>query len=244
MNLPNFIFRLLSASFCIFCLFPACKKDERNSAEWGELATAKRNEIQALTQNIPCSRKSSVIVKEISEGCSVQYFAIQDSDLAKYEKLKKEYLDFTSKQYAALHREGVIVDPCFESIWAVEQPIRLDCKGDKVQLITSVNVGLDEARALVDGNYELITGFVNAQTCTENINWAYTPLINYKTMKIEVIPYSRTADYTALKEKVSLHNRLSFRIVEAQGAVPNFQHGKTVDKVECLNGKPVIKFKN
>jgi hypothetical protein len=222
----------------------SCKKDERTAAEWGELASAKRNEIQALTSNIPCNQKGNVTIQEMSNGCSIQYFAIQASDLAKYEKLKKEYLEFTNKQYAAWNREGLIVDPCYESIWASEQPIRLDCNADKVQLITSENVDIDEAKALIGGTEELIADFVNAQNCTNTTSWAYTALINYKTMKVEFIPYSRTVDYSALKEKISLYNRLNFRVIEAAGTGPNFQHERQVDKIECIDGKPVIKFKN
>jgi len=243
-NYSNYALRPFAVLVSLTLLFSSCKKDERSAAEWGELASAKRNEMLALTKNIPCSQKANVTIQEMSNGCSNQYFTIQASDLAKYEKLKKEYLNFTDKQYAAWNREGMIVDPCYETIWAAEQPIRLDCKGDKVELITSANVGISEAKSLIDGTEDLIANFVNAQTCTNETSWAYTALINYKTMKVELVPYSRTTNYKEFKEKVSLYNRLTFRVIEAEGTGPNFRNEKQVDKIECVNGKPVIKFKN
>lgn len=244
MNYLNPALRSLILLLSLTLLFSSCKKTELSAAEWGELATAKRKEIQSLTLNIPCSQKSTVSIQEISNGCSNQFFAIQAADLAKYEKLKKEYLDFTDKQYAAWNREGLIVDPCFETIWALEQPIRLECQSDTVHLVTSENISLGEAATLAAETYTEIMADVEAQTCAGESSWMYTLLVKDKIMEVEYIPYLRSKDFSSLKKKVSLYNRLKLRIIESQGPIDYVRNELTVDKVECVNGKPVVKLYN
>jgi len=231
-------------TFTVLLLFLGCKKDELTASQWGERAVAKQNEMLKLASNIPCSQKLNVSIQSIENSCSTQYFAILASDLAKYEKLKKEYLEALDKQYKAWTQEGIIVDFCSESIWARAQPMRLDCKDDKIQLITSANLPLAEAKSLIVTTKLLIDQLLNAQTCNSDASWAITPIIDYQTMKIEYIPYLSSGNYKELKEKVSLYNRLNFNVIEAEKKDSNYIHGKQIDKVECLNGKPVIKYKN
>jgi len=192
---------LFMIAFFAPILFFSCEKDNRTSAEWGELASAKRSEIRALGANILCSQKDRVTVQPLTHGCSTEYFTVHASDLSKYEKLKKEYLHFVDEQYASLHREGLIVEPCSETIWVAEQPIRIDCKGDKVHLITSENLELDEAGALADASYGEIMSLVNSQTCTGADSFAYTALINYKSMKVEYITLSENCGLQSPQRK-------------------------------------------
>jgi len=236
----KFIYLAVFASL----LFLGCKKEELTSSQWGERATAKRNEIQALASNIPCSQKDKVGVQTIQQDCSVQYFAILSSDITKYEQLKKEYLSYLNKQYEAWYKEGLIIEPCGDALWAIDQPIRLDCKNDKVQLITAATLALEEAKTLINVTRIQIDNIINAQTCTSEANWSYTRLINAQTMTIDLIPISRNTDIKELKDKISLYNRLNINVIETEKKVFDYRPEKLVDKIECVNGKPVIKYKS
>lgn len=236
--------KLLYITIATVLLFLGCKKDELTAAQWGERAYAKRSEIQALSANIPCSQKLKVSVQTIQNDCSPQFFMILESDMAKYEKLKKEYLNFLNKQYAAWTREGLIIEICSESLWATDQPIKIDCINDKLQLITSATLPVEEAKLLIDATKTQIDNLISAQTCSSEASWAYTRMINHKTMTIEYITFSRTTDYKALKEKVSLYNRLNFNVIAAEQKGSNLRPEKAVEKIECVSGKPVIKYSN
>ena len=230
-------------SFVLILLFSGCKKEKRSAAQWGELAAAKRNEILALSANIPCSQKAQVAVQSIQGNCTLQFFPILSADLQKYERLKKEYLDFTDKQYDAWYKEGLIVEPCFESLWATDQPVRLDCKDDKVYLITAGNLPVEEARSLITTTKNQLDQLTTALSCTSDANWSYTRLINYQTMSMEFITFSRATDYKEFQSKVSLYNTLNLNVIKAEQKGNNLKDIKIVEKIECLNGKPVIKFK-
>jgi len=231
-------------SFTIVLLFSGCKKEEITAVQWGERALAKRNEITAISTNIPCSQKAQVTVQTIQGNCRVQFFPILPADLQKYERLKKEYLDMIDKQYAAWNLEGLIVEPCFESIWATDQPIRVDCKDDKVYLITAENLPVEEAKSLITTTKNQIDNLTAALSCTSDANWSFTRLINHQTMSMEYIPFSRTADFKELQAKVSLYNKLNLNVIKSENKGNNIANIKTVEKIECVNGKPVIKFKN
>lgn len=231
-------------SFAIILLFSGCKKEKLTAAQWGERASAKRNEILALSANIPCSQKAQVTVQTIQGNCTAQFFPILSADLQKYESLKKEYLDLTGKQYEAWNEEGLIVEPCYETLWAADQPIRLDCKADKVYVVTAGNLPVEEAKSLITTTKNQIDNLTTALSCTSDANWSFTRLINHQTMSMEYIPFSYTADYQELKAKVSLYNSLNINVINAEQKGNKLSDIKTVEKVECVNGKPVIKFKN
>ncbi len=244
----KFLFKTISPliclSFALALLFSGCKKEELTAAQWGERSAAKRNEILALSANIPCSQKANAVVQTIQLDCTVQFYPILSSDLKKYEKLKKEYLEFINKQYAAWNKEGLIVEPCFETLWATDQSIRLDCKNDKVYLITAENLPVEEAKSLITATKSQLDNLTNTLSCTSEAGWSFARLINYQTMSVEYIPYSGTTDYKELKAKASLYNRLNLNVIKAEQKGNSFTNIKTVDKIDCVNGKPVIRFKN
>lgn len=223
-------------------LFSGCKKDELTVTELGNMAAAKLKEIEVLSTDIPCSQQTEVSVQEISTGCSIKYYPVKAADQAKFSRLKKEYFDLLGKQADAMVKQGVIIDPCYESIWISEQPIRLECKTGKVELITSGNVGIEEAKTLATQCYDEIRIAVNAQTCTSGSEWLPTALIKDKMMEVEFIPYLRTQDFAAFKKKVSLYNRLKARVIEAQGPVDFVRNELKVERIDCINGKPVVKL--
>lgn len=223
-------------------LFSGCKKDELTVTELGNMAEAKLKEIQVLSADIPCSQQNEVSVQELSTGCAVTYYLVKAADQVQFNKLKKDYFDLLGKQADAMAKQGVIIDPCFESIWIGEQPIRLDCKEGKVELITSGNISIEEAKTLAAQSYQEIIATVNAQTCTTGSEWMPTALIKDKLMEVEFIPYLRTQDYSAFKKKISLYNGLKARIIEAQGPVDVVRNELKVERIDCINGKPVIKL--
>lgn len=229
--------------FILALLFSGCKKEELTAEQWGERAIAKRNQILALSANIPCSQKANVSVQTIQQDCSVQFYPILSTDLAKYETLKKEYLSLINKQYEAWNREGLIVEPCFETLWATDQPIRLDCKNDKVYLITAENLPTEEAKTLITDTKRQLDILTSSLACTSEVNWHYTRLINHQTMSIEYIPFSSATAFNELKAKVSLYNKLNLNVIKAEQKGNNFSNVKIVEKIECVNGKPVIRFK-
>jgi hypothetical protein len=240
----KFLAKTISLSLALTLLFSGCKKEELNSTQWGERAEAKRKEILALSANIPCSQKANVAVQTLQLNCSIQFFPVLSSDLQKYEKLKTEYLHFVNKQFEAFNKEGLIVELCFESLWATDQPIRLDCKDDKVQLITAGNLPVEEAKSMIPTIKSQIDNLIAALNCSSSANWSFTRLVNHETMSFDYIPYSGTSDYKELKAKVSLYNALNLNVIKAEQKGSNFTNIKIVEKVECENGKPVIKFKN
>lgn len=236
--------KLLTIVLAVMLLSSGCKKDERTVNELGKMAEAKFIEIKTLTSDISCSQRDNVSIQEISTGCSTSYYTVKSSDLTKFENLKKEYFDLLGKQAAAMAKQGVNTDPCYDAIWIIEQPIRLECSDDKVKLITSANIGIEEAKTLAAKTYEEIMTIANAQTCTDGSAWMATALIKDKVMEVDYIPYLRTQDYSTLKKKVSLYNVLKYRIILAKGAV-DYTPGKVkVEKIDCVNGKPVVKLAN
>lgn len=242
MNYPNPALKSVIILLAVTFLFSSCKKDERTVNEWGKLAEAKLNEIKELSTNIPCSEQANVSVQEISTGCSINFYAVRSSHEAEFAKLKKEYFDFLGKQTDAMIKEGYVIDPCFESIWISDQPIRLECKADKVELITAGNVGLGEAKTLAATTYSEIMAIVNAQTCTNSSSWAPIGLLKDKVLELEYIPYLITQDHVAFKKKVSLYNRLKVRISEEEKPADVVRNDTKVERIDCVNGKPVIKL--
>lgn len=232
----------IALAITLSCL--GCKKKEHSSIEWGELATAKINEITVLTASIPCGQQTDASIQELALGCSAMYYPVKTSDQSKFEKLKKEYLNLLDEQSRALSKEGYVVDPCFGSLWVTEQPIRLECKSGTVQVITSANLSIEEAKPLAAKTYEEIMAIVNTQTCTNPSSWMYTPLIKNRLMDLEYITYLITQDYSALKKKVSLYNRLKARIIQVEGPSTVVTTPTKVERIECINGKPVIKLTN
>lgn len=243
-NYLNPALKPLTIVLAVVLLFVSCKKDGLTVTELGNMAEAKLTEIKTLAAEIPCSERDNVSIQEISTGCSTSYYTVKSSDVTRFSNLKREYFDLLDKQTDAMVKQGIIIDPCFESIWIIEQPIRLECNNNKVQLITSANLGIEEAKTLAAKTYEEIMTIVNAQTCTNESAWMSTALIKDKIMEVEYIPYLRTQDYTALKKKVSLYNGLKYRIILAQGSADYTPSKVKVEKIDCVNGKPVIKLAN
>lgn len=235
---PAFKPLIIVLTIVLSCL--GCKKKERSSVEWGELATAKINEMTVLTASIPCDQQTETSIQAMDSGCSTTYYPVKLSDQAKFDKLKKEYFELLNEQSKAMSREGYIIDPCFESMWIYEQPIRLACKAGTLQVITSANLSIEEAKPLAAKTYEEIMAIVSAQTCTNASSWMYTPLIKDRLMDVEYITYLQTQDYTALKKKVALYNRLKARIIHEQGPADVVTTPKKVESITCVNGKPVI----
>ncbi|MNX87161.1 hypothetical protein D3C86_1190750 [compost metagenome] len=243
-NYLNATTKPLTIVLALMFLFLGCKKDETTVNEWGKMAEAKLTEIKKLTSGIPCSQKDNVSIQEVSTGCSTSYYTVKSSDVNNFNKLKKEYFDLLGKQVDAMVRMGIIIDPCYESIWITEQPIRLECNADTVQLISSKNISIEEAGPLATKTYDEIMAIVNAQTCTSESAWLPTALIKDKIMEVEFIPYLRTQDFSVLKKKVSLYNGLKYRILRAQGQADYVPSKVKVEKIECVNGKPVVKLAN
>lgn len=243
-NYLNPSLKSLTIVLAVILLFLSCKKQQLTSTELGNMAEAKLTEIKTLAADIPCNQLSNVTIQDLSTSCSASFYPIKSSDLSKFNSLKKEYFDLLNQQTSAMVKEGYVIDPCFETIWVRDQPIRLECNADKVQLITTMNINIEEAKPLAVKTYEEVMVIVKAQTCTNETAWVPTVLIKDKIMEFEYIPYSRTQDYSELKKKVSLYNRLKYRILLAQNPADYVVPTVKVDKVECVNGKPVIKFKD
>ncbi|TKC59107.1 hypothetical protein FBD94_16355 [Pedobacter hiemivivus] len=241
-NYLNPTLKSLTIVLAVMLLFLGCKKDETTVTQWGNMAEAKLTEIKTLASDIPCSQKDNVSIQEISTGCSTSYYSVKSSDVTKFENLRKDYFYLLGKQTDAMVKMGIIIDPCYEYIWTTEQSIRLECNGDKVRLITSANISIEEAKPLAIKTYEEIMTIVNAQTCTNESSWMPTALLKDKIMELEYIPYLRTQDYTILKKKVSLYNGLKHRIIQAQGPADYVPVTIKVEKIECVNGKPVVKL--
>ncbi|ACU04611.1 hypothetical protein [Pedobacter heparinus] len=241
---PNLTIKVFTILLAVAFLMNGCKKKERSPTDWEELLSAKKNELVNLTANIPCSELEHVQIKDISTDCSVTYYLVVASKLAQFEKLKTAYLDLLSAYNKSLYRAGYIVEPCFESIWMAEQPIRTECKDGKVQLITSNNINIEEAIPLAAKSYEEIMTMVNAQTCTGGAEWWPTPIVKDEVMELDFILYLHSKDYSVLKKKVSLYNKLKYRIFEAQGTGGILRSKLKFDRTDCVNGKPVIVYKN
>lgn len=234
----------LTLLLVVTLLFQSCKKHEFTVTELGNMAEAKLKELNALSTGIPCDQKDYVTIRTLSEstGCSASYYAVKSSDLALFNRLKKEYLELLSRQSDAMIKEGVIIDPCFQFIWVSEEPIRLGCNEGNVQLITPADLSVEEAKSMAAKTYEEIMTIVNAQTCVDESAWMVTPLIKDKIMEVEYVPYLRTVDYSAFKKKVSLYNSLKYHIIKAKGPIVNVPVNVKVEKINCVNGKPVIKL--
>lgn len=243
-NYLNPALKPLTIVLAVALLFLSCKKEELTVTELGNMAEAKLMELKALSADIPCSEQANVSMAELSTGCSASWYPVRSSDLTRFDNLKKEYFDLLGKQADAMAKQGVITDPCYEFIWMADQPIRLECKDGKVELITSGNISIEEAKPLAVQTYEEIMTAVNAMTCASGSDWAATPLIKDKIMDVQYIPYLRTQDHAAFKKKIALYNRLKLRIIEAQGPVEPVRTELKVDRVDCVNGKPVIKYAN
>lgn len=232
--------KTFSSLLCLIMVLSACKKDERTVEEWGQLAKAKLKEIEMLSNNLPCQQKENISIQEFSSNCSSKHYAILTSDIKAFNKKKQEYFDLVGKQIDALIKEGYIIEPCLDNFWSGEQPIRLECVNNKVQLITSQNLSIEEARPMAEETYKKIMDLVNAQTCTDGSYWTYTALVKDKTMSLQYIPYSRKDDIKELKKMASLHNSLKLNILKSEGPITYDPNMRWVKNIECSNGRPTI----
>jgi len=232
--------KALTSLLCLIILFSACKKDERTVSEWGQLAESKLKEIEMLSEDLPCQEQANFSIQELSNGCSSKPYPILSSDVETFNKLKQEYFDLLGKQTDAMIEEGYIIDPCWNELWNFEQPIRLECNNNRMQLITSQNLSIEEAKPLADATYNKIMDFVNSQTCTDASSLDYTALVKDKVMNLQYIPYSRKSDITELQKMASLYNSLKFRIINSEGPTDYETNIKRVKSIECANGKPTI----
>src|SRR5690606_35634325 len=106
------------------------------------------------------------------------------------------------------------------------------CKDNKVMLMTSLNIDLAEAPALINTANEFITSYLSTQTCTGTSSLAYAPLINYEAREFQFIPYLRTANVTELAKNVALYNRLNIKLAEMEGKTSEMKRSKLVEKVD------------
>lgn len=235
--------KTLSLFLCLIVLFSGCKKDERTADEWGQLAEAKLKEIEALGENLSCQQQANVSIQEIATGCSSKLYPVLNSDVQTFNVLKEEYTDLLGKQAEAFHKNNpnVIIDPCWDVLWSYEQPIRLECKDNKVQLITTSNVSITEAAPIAENAYKGLMNYLNNQTCTDNAGWDYTAILNEKSQTLVYIPFSRKGDIRQLQRMASLYNSLILRIINdaETPATPGIALHR-VKNIECLNGKPTI----
>lgn len=236
--------KTLTSLLCLLMLLSTCKKDERTVSEWGQLADAKLKEIEMLSEDLPCQEQADLSIQELSLGCSSKPYPIRSSDLETFNKLKAEYFTLLGKQTDAMIKEGYIIDPCWDELWSFEQPIRLECKDNKMQLITSQSISLEEAKPLADATYKKIMEFVNGQTCTDAASLTYTALIKDKIMDLQYIPYSRKSDTKELQKMASLYNVLKLRIINSEGPSNYEANTKRVKSIECENGKPTVVLKD
>lgn len=237
LNLKN-----LSLIFFFIALLSACKKDERTVSEWEQLAETKLREIEMLSENLPCEQQKNISIQEFSNGCSSKYYAILNSDLNIYNKKKQEYFDLLGKQTDAMIAEGYIIEPCWDQFWSGEQPIRLECVSGKVQLITSQNLSIEEAKPLAEETYKKIMDHVSAQNCTDASYWDYTALVKDKdkAINLEYIPFSRKDDIKEFRKMASLYNSLQLSMLNREGQVSYNPNIKRVKSIECVNGRPAI----
>lgn len=235
--------KALTSSLCLVLILSACKKDERSVSEWGQLAQAKLRQIEILSSDLPCQQQANVTIQDLSNGCSSKLYPILNSDLKTFENLKAEYFDLVGKQTDAMIKEGVIIDPCVDMLWNQEQPIRLECNNNKIQLITSYNISVDEAGPLAEDAYKQLMRHVDSEVCADNSGWDYTALVRDSPLRIQYIPFSRKGDVKELQKIASLYNGLKLRIINNSGEQPIYDsQPKRVKSVECVNGKPSILF--
>ena len=237
-------FKSLAILLCITTLLTACKKDERTAEEWGQLAEAKLEEMRKLGENIPCEKQPDVSIQDLSTGCTVQYFPVLASDMDKFNRLRDEHQKYTEEQAKAWAKEGWVVDtyPCWMASWVTKHPLRLECKSNRVQLITTEDISMEEAKSLAEVTRKQVMDFVNLQTCTNADSWLFTALIQDKTMKIEFIPYSAKESSKEFIQKISLYNRLMMRIIDTEGSRVLSSDMPRVKGVDCVKGKPVIQL--
>lgn len=110
--------------------------------------------------------------------------------------------------------------------------------------MTSLNIDLAEAPALINTANEFITNYLSAQTCTGTSSWTYTTIVNYDAREVQSFPYLRTVNVTELAKNVALYNRLNIRLAEMEGKTSEMKRSKLVEKVDCVNGKPVIVYRD
>lgn len=240
----HLILKTLTSVLCLIMLFSACKKDERTAEEWGQLAEAKLEEMRKLGEAIPCDKQSGVSIQEVPKGCDAQYFPVVASDIDKFNRLKAEYQKYSESQAKAWAKEGWVVDtsPCWMGSWMTEQPLRLECKNSRVQLITTEDISIEEAKSLAEVTHKQVTDYLHTQTCTSAASWIYTALIKDEKMGIQFIPYSVTGDSKEFKQKISLYNRLMMRIIDAEGSRELTSDVPRVKGVDCVSGKPVLQM--
>ncbi len=91
--------------------------------------------------------------------------------------------------------------------------------------------------------YQQIMHYVDTLTCTADSKWEYTIVAKDKLGEVEYIPYSRKNDLTSLGALLSKYNYLKLRILNEIGG-EYVRNDKQVAGIDCVNAKPVIRFKD
>ncbi|MGV3705517.1 MAG: hypothetical protein ACO1NU_09080 [Arcticibacter sp.] len=227
-------------------LLSSCKKDERTAKDWRQLTEAKLEEMQSLGKNIPCDKLSDVSLQEVVTGCGERYFPVLRADIDRFNKLKIEYQRYSEELNKAIAKEGWVQDtmPCWAVSLTRDQPVRLECRNDKLVVITTEDISIAEAKTLAQITYKQVTDDLNAQTCTSASNWGYAALIKDYTRSVQFVPYSSTGSPLNMKRNIVLYNRLMIRIINAEGSGDLTPNIPAVKGVECVNGKPRVQLIN
>jgi len=233
--------------FGLIAVFSACKKEKLTTEEWMLLANDQLKEMEQLTADIPCEQQSDVTIEEFGDAfsCHLWYFPVAPSIKTRFVDFRDRFLQYRSNYVNAIQEKGGIVEICFDqdmSFWTDTQPVRVDCVGGNVKLITTENIDLEEAESLVVELYEQIKHYKDTVTCTGDEHWYHTAVIGDGYDDFEDIPYTPMHDYATLKKVLSTYNSLKFRILKEKGDVGYVNIGNRIPKVECVDGKPVIRY--
>lgn len=220
-------------------LFVGCKKETLTSEEWRELAEARFNQIEALVATIPCSQQSEAVIERVAQYCGESYFPVTPAIKAKFNRLRKEYEQASSRRWRTFIDEGGVID-CFGRN---PQPIRIDCENNQLLVYTVRNLPIEEAREIAVNLHTKIQLYKDTVSCTGNQQWGVELVQNLESDELEVVPLRYDNDLQGWSDAFSDYQVLVYRLWEAAGkeSYPRLAKQPT-GVVACVEGEPIIEY--
>lgn len=232
----NYGYLLLVA--CAF-LLAGCKKDSLTSEEWGELADAKLNEIEALVATVPCSQRDEAVIESVEQYCGEIYYPVTPSIKTKFNRLRDAYEQASRRRWGAFIDEGGVID-CFGPS---PQPIRIDCEDNDLLVYTVSNLPIAEAREMAEDLQAEIAHYKDTVTCSGNQQWRIDVVQDLVSGAWDVLPFLYGDNFQQWRYNVSDYQVLVRRLWHATG---NETYPALVKRptgvVTCVDGKPVVEY--
>ncbi|HWK99995.1 MAG TPA: hypothetical protein VNQ55_08615, partial [Parapedobacter sp.] len=206
--------------------------------EWGELAAARLNEIEALVATVPCSKQREAVIESVKQYCGKAYYPVTPSIKTKFDELRAAYEQFSRHRWSTFIDEGGIID-CFG---LDPQPIGIGCEDNRLLVYTVRNLPIGKAREMANDLHAKIQQYKDTVSCVASQQWGMEVVQHLISGELEVLPLLYGDNVQEWRYTVADYQVLVRRLWQAAGKESYPRLEKRPIGVGCVDGKPIIEY--